>query len=69
VLSGVFHIGMGDELDEANGRAMPTGSFIVMPVGHNHYAWTEEETVVQLHSIGPWGITYVDPEDDPRATN
>jgi quercetin dioxygenase-like cupin family protein len=67
VLSGVFHAGMGDTLDTANGTAMPAGGFVVMPIGHNHFAWTEEETVVQLHSVGPWGITYVDPADDPRT--
>ena len=67
VLSGTFHAGMGDELDASKGRAMPAGSFVVMPVGHNHFAWTDEETVVQLHSIGPWGITYADPADDPRT--
>jgi quercetin dioxygenase-like cupin family protein len=69
VLSGVFNIGMGDVLDKERGNAMPAGSFVVMPTGHNHFAWTEEETVVQLHSIGPWGITYVDPADDPRGSN
>jgi quercetin dioxygenase-like cupin family protein len=69
VLSGIFNIGIGDALDEEKGDAMPAGSFVVMPKGHNHFAWTEEETVVQLHSIGPWGITYVDPADDPRGSN
>lgn len=67
VLSGVFHAGMGDALDTAKGKAMPAGSFVVMPIGHNHFAWTEEETVVQLHSVGPWGVTYVNPADDPRT--
>lgn len=67
VLSGIFHAGMGDELETSKGRAMPAGSFVVMPLGHNHFAWTEEETVVQLHSMGPWGITYVDPTNDPRT--
>jgi quercetin dioxygenase-like cupin family protein len=69
VLSGVFNIGMGDVLDEEKGNAMPAGSFVVMPKGHNHFAWTEQETVVQLHSTGPWGITYVNPADDPRGSN
>ena len=67
VLSGTFGIGTGDELDTSKGRIMPTGSFVVMPIGHTHFAWADEETVVQLHSIGPWGITYVDPADDPRG--
>jgi hypothetical protein len=24
------------------------------------------ETIVQVHAIGPWGLTYVNPKDDPR---
>jgi hypothetical protein len=29
--------------------------------------WTaDEETVVQLIATGPWGITYINPADDPR---
>jgi hypothetical protein len=23
------------------------------------------ETILQLHGLGPWTITYVDPADDP----
>jgi hypothetical protein len=69
VLGSALNIGMGDVLDEERGNAMPAGSFVVMPKGHNHFAWTEQETVVQLHSTGPWGITYVNPADDPRGSN
>jgi hypothetical protein len=35
-----------------------------LPQGH--FAWTNEETIVQLHGVGPWAITYVNPADDPR---
>jgi hypothetical protein len=31
-----------------------------------HMAWTEGETVIQLHGVGPWMIKYVNPDDDPR---
>jgi quercetin dioxygenase-like cupin family protein len=33
---------------------------------NRRYAWTEGETVLQIGTIGPWGITYVNPTDDPR---
>jgi hypothetical protein len=45
---------------------MPAGSFMVMPKGSPHFASARGETVVQVHAIGPWGLTYVDPKDDPR---
>lgn len=66
VLSGTFYYGMGDKLDVQNTRALGPGSVIVMPPKMNHFGWTREETVLQLNTLGPWGITYVNPADDPR---
>jgi quercetin dioxygenase-like cupin family protein len=66
VLSGTFHIAPGDEFDQAKGKRLPAGSFVVMPTGMPHFAWASEETIIQLHSVGPWGVTYVNPDDDPR---
>jgi hypothetical protein len=37
-----------------------------MPAGHTHFARAQQESVIQLHGIGPWTITYLDPADDPR---
>jgi hypothetical protein len=31
-----------------------------------HFAFADEDTVIQLNSMGPWGLTYVNPADDPR---
>ena len=31
-----------------------------------HYAWTSEPTVIQIHGRGPFVINYVNPADDPR---
>lgn len=66
VLSGTFHMGAGDKLDTTKTKALPPGAFAIMQPGTRHFAWTAEETVVQIHSVGPWGITYVNPADDPR---
>lgn len=65
VLSGTIHFGMGDKFDAAKLTPMRAGSFIVMPVGTNHFVETREETVIQVHGVGPWGVKYVNPEDDP----
>lgn len=67
VLSGTFGIGMGESFDPESGRELTEGGFVALPPGHAHFAWAREATVVQLHSIGPWGITYLDPADDPRG--
>lgn len=66
VLSGTFHMGTGGKFDKTKTHALPTGAIAIMQVGTNHFAWTSEETLVQLNGNGPWGITYVDPADDPR---
>ena len=66
VISGTLNMGMGDKFDASKGNALPVGSFAVMPAKANHFAFTNEETVIQLHGMGPWGITYVNPADDPR---
>ena len=46
-------------------RARRAGSFIAMPIGTTHFVEAKEETVVQVHGVGPWAIKYVNPEDDP----
>lgn len=66
VLSGTFNYGMGDKLDERKGLVLKAGGFVKAPKGMQHYAWFTEDTIIQLHGIGPQGINYVNPADDPR---
>ncbi|MER9774391.1 cupin domain-containing protein [Mesorhizobium sp. M0220] len=65
MLSGNFHIGMGDKLDEAKGVELTAGGFGVAPAAMNHFAWTTSDTIIQVHGEGPFKITYVNPADDP----
>ena len=67
VLSGTFHMGLGDKLDVHKSMPLAVGSMMMLQPKTPHFAGTREETVVQLHGSGPWGITYVNPADDPRA--
>jgi quercetin dioxygenase-like cupin family protein len=66
VISGTFDIGTGDRVDEAAGKALEAGGFVVLPAGMKHYAWSTTETVLQIHGKGPFEIKYVNPADDPR---
>ena len=66
VLSGTINLGVGDTFYQAKAKALPAGSISIMEPKMNHFAWTSEETVVQLSGMGPWGITFVNPADDPR---
>lgn len=66
VLSGSFYMGLGEVFDEAKATKLPVGGFAVMAIGTRHFAFTKEESTVQLHGVGPWAINYVNPKDDPR---
>jgi quercetin dioxygenase-like cupin family protein len=66
VISGSFHLGMGEKFDEAAGPELSPGSFAVLPAGMAHFAWSTGESVVQIQSEGPFQIKYVNPADDPR---
>ena len=66
VISGTFNIGMGDKLDTTKTQALTVGSVAIMQPKMNHFAWTNEETIVQVHGVGPWAVNYVNPADDPR---
>lgn len=66
VLSGTFHMGLGEKFDRSKGHALQAGGIAIMQPKTPHFAWTAGETIVQLHGTGPWGVTYLDPNDDPR---
>lgn len=67
VIRGEVGIGMGEKFDEKALTSVPAGGFFVMPAGHRHFLRAKAESEVQLHGMGPWTITYVNPEHDPRG--
>jgi quercetin dioxygenase-like cupin family protein len=68
VIRGEVLVGDGDVLDRSRASVLRPGDFAAMPAGHHHFAIVSApDTVIQVHAQGPWGITYVDPADDPRS--
>jgi quercetin dioxygenase-like cupin family protein len=69
VMSGVFYIGLGDRFDGSKVAAYPPGSVIVLPGNTWHFHWAKSgEYVTQVTAIGPLGLEYLDPSDDPRGS-
>ena len=67
VISGVFYIGLGERFDSDKLQAYPPGAVIVLPGGTPHFHWARSgEYVTQVSAIGPLGLEYLDPGDDPR---
>jgi quercetin dioxygenase-like cupin family protein len=68
VISGIFYIGLGDIFDESRLSAFAPGCVVVLPGGQSHFHWAKSgEYVTQVTAIGPLGLDYVEPEDDPRT--
>ena len=68
VISGTFLIGMGDTLDAARTTALPAGGFVSLGANMHHYAIARGRTVVQVNSMGPFALIYVNPADNPQRT-
>jgi quercetin dioxygenase-like cupin family protein len=67
VISGVFYIGLGDQFDAGKLEAYPPGAVIVLPGDTAHFHWAKSgEYITQVNAIGPLGLDYVNPKDDPR---
>ena len=67
VISGTFALGMGDKLDKAALHDLPVGGYALLPAQMHHYAMAKTAAVVQVHGMGPFALTYVNPEDDPST--
>ena len=66
VLSGTYNFGTGDKFDKEKTKALLPGSTVIIQPKTNHFIWTSEETVIQVHGVGPQDLNFVDPADDPR---
>jgi len=67
VISGTFAVGMGETFDKATMTELPAGSYALLPAEMRHYAMAKTAAIVQVHGMGPFKLTYVNPADDPSA--
>jgi quercetin dioxygenase-like cupin family protein len=67
VISGTFLVGMGDSIDLSKTMALPAGGFITAGANMHHFAVARGHTIVQVHAMGPFALTYVNPKDAPQT--
>ena len=65
VVSGTFALGMGEKFDKAMMKDLPPGGYALLPAQMRHYAMAKTAATVQVHGMGPFVLTYVNPADDP----
>jgi quercetin dioxygenase-like cupin family protein len=65
VVSGTFAVGMGEKFDEAAMKQLPAAGYALLPAEMRHFAMAKTEATVQVHGMGPFALTYVNPADDP----
>jgi quercetin dioxygenase-like cupin family protein len=68
VISGEFNIGLGKEFDAAQTKPYTAGALIAMPPEMAHFVFTDEETVVQISTRGPWALKFINPDDKGQVT-
>lgn len=69
VLSGSYHIGVGDVFNMKKGRVIKNSSAVIIPKNTHHYFWSTSGALLQVTGVGPWDIHYVKTTDDPRVNN
>ena len=63
---GPFHVATGATFDSkaASAQVLNVGDFFLVPAGVQHFAWSENETVLQVNGIGPFKRQFVDPTNN-----
>ena len=66
VISGAFAMGVGEKFDAGKLVVLNAGDVGIMQPNTAHFAATTQPTEIQVHGVGPWTLTFVNPADDPR---
>jgi len=66
VKKGTLLVGMGDTFDASKAKPMKAGEKGSLPAKAHHFAAAQGATFITVTSMGPFGMTYVNPADDPQ---
>jgi quercetin dioxygenase-like cupin family protein len=57
IISGKLRMAFGEKADASGAQTLIPGSFLILPAGAYHHLWADAETVMEVHSTGPFGVT------------
>ena len=63
IISGIVHVGVGDQLNRASARIFREGGYVVIPARTLHYSWAEGEVLEDVYWSGPAAAVYAKPAD------
>ena len=67
VISGTLLLCEGSDMNKPDKvDTLTAGSYTTMSPGMVHFGIAKGDTVLQLTTMGPWNLTYINPADDPR---
>lgn len=61
VMQGTLYLGYGDEHSEADLKAYPAGSYVLVPANARHFDGSLEDTLIIGTAVGRWATHYVNP--------
>lgn len=67
VLKGTLYLGYGEQHDDEQLIAFPTGSYVLVPKNARHFDGSHEDTIIIGTAVGTWSTHYVDGTNKPSA--
>ncbi|MEO6447024.1 MAG: cupin domain-containing protein [Gemmatimonadaceae bacterium] len=68
VISGTLHLGLGPKAEASGMMTLRAGEFVTAPANQPHYASAKGAVVLQVHAMGPFELTHINPADKPKAS-
>ena len=65
VLKGAMLIAIGPKYDASALKEVKVGGYMVIPTEAPHYGECRGDTIIEIHTTGPLGTTYVNASEDP----
>jgi hypothetical protein len=68
VLQGSYLVGLGEHFDAAKGGELTAGGYALLKKKVVNFGLGKNNTIIQIHGVGPFKPGYNNPADDPHRT-